>query len=299
MNTQELLTQVESDESSPLEFEVKDGIIWVKNGANKRKVTSNEELARLLQVSGYLYAEEALVPHSTLEDLNRIDFFDFYRSQYNEEPDEKKLEHYVTNLRLGQQNKLNVAGALLFGKDVRQLLPQFFINAIWFFGDDITDNQYRSSENIYGTLDRVYKKSLDFLVGKLEKVQPKGRGFNSLGELEIPEIVLTEILVNALVHRDYFINDSIKIFLFENRIEMSSPGSLPNNLTEEQVTKGIRRTRNTIISSLAPYKMEYRGAGSGLLRAIKAYPHIQLRNEKDQERVVVTIERTNRSKPRL
>ncbi|MBP7480615.1 MAG: ATP-dependent DNA helicase RecG, partial [Spirochaetaceae bacterium] len=170
----------------------------------------------------------------------------------------------------------------------------FYITAIWFFGNKLTDNSYRSSENIYGTLDELYKNAYDFIVSKLNKIQPDNRSFNSVGELEIPEIVLTELLVNALIHRDYFINDSIKIFVFENRIEIISPGCLPNNLTEEQIKKGIRRTRNTIIASFAPYLMEYRGAGSGILRALKVYPHFDIKNEKANERVVAIIERNNR-----
>jgi len=109
--------------------------------------------------------------------------------------------------------------------------------------------------------------------------------------LEIPEIVITELLVNALIHRDYFINDSIKLFVFQNRLEIISPGCLPNNLTEEQVKKGIRRTRNSIISSFVPYLMEYRGAGSGILSALKAYPHFDIKNEKENERVIIIINR--------
>ncbi|HRU01478.1 MAG TPA: ATP-binding protein, partial [Victivallales bacterium] len=76
-----------------------------------------------------------------------------------------------------------------------------------------------------------------------------------------------------------------------NRIEIISPGALPNNLTEEQVKKGIRRTRNNIIASFAPYLMEYRGAGSGILRALKVYPDFDIKNEKENERVVVIINR--------
>ncbi|MBW6460473.1 MAG: ATP-dependent DNA helicase RecG, partial [Bacteroidales bacterium] len=94
-----------------------------------------------------------------------------------------------------------------------------------------------------------------------------------------------------LIHRDYFINDSIKIYVFDNRIEIISPGRLPNNLTEEQAKKGIRRTRNSIIASFAPYLMQYRGAGSGILRALNAYPDFDLKNETENERVVVIIKR--------
>jgi ATP-dependent DNA helicase RecG len=64
----------------------------------------------------------------------------------------------------------------------------------------------------------VNKKGYDFILSKLQKVQA-GQSFNSLGKSEIPEIVITELLVNALIHRNYFIHDSIKLFVFENRTD--------------------------------------------------------------------------------
>lgn len=288
-----LIMVVKVPKGTAIPYKDKDGVIWVKNGANKRKVTSNEELARLLQTSGYLYAEERIIEHCTIDDINEDKFKEFYKNLYNEDIEKDNFEKTLTNLRLAKDGKLNIAGALLFGKDLRRLLPQFYITAIWFWGNEITDDSYKSSDNIYGTVDELYKKGFDFIVSKLNKVKPQNKNFNSIGELEIPEIVITEILVNAIVHRDYFINDSIKIFIFNNRIEIISPGCLPNNLTEEQVKKGIRRTRNNIISSFAPYLMDYRGAGSGILRALKAYPDFDIKNEKENERVKVIIKRRN------
>jgi ATP-dependent DNA helicase RecG len=272
-------------------YKDKDGIIFLKNGANKRKVTSNEEISRLLQSSGYLYAEERIINHSTIKDLDEEKFRKFYEVQYKEIPDHSQLEKNLSNLRIASGGKLNIAGALLFGKNLQKLVPQFFITAIWFWGNEITANEYRSSENIYGTLDKLYERGYDYILSKLHKLQPPGKSFNSLGVSEIPELVITEILVNALIHRDYFINDSIKLYIFENRIEIISPGRLPNNLTEEQVMKGIRRTRNSIISSFAPLLMKYRGAGSGILRALDLYPHFEIKNEAENERVIVSIKR--------
>jgi len=270
-----------------------DGIIFMKNGANKRKVTSNEEISRLLQSSGYLYAEEKLIVQSSTEDIDIDKFKSFYEEKYKEIFENEKVENYLENLRLGSVRKLTIAGALLFGKKVEKLVPQFFITAIWFRGNDITNTEYRSSVNITGTLDKLYHKGYDFILAKLDKVQA-GQPFNSIGKSEVPEIVITELLVNALIHRDYFINDSIKVFVFDNRIEIISPGKLPNSLTEEQIIKGVRRSRNNIIASLAPDLMEYRGAGSGILRALQAYPAIEFINDVQGERFIVKILRPER-----
>lgn len=271
----------------------KDGVVWVKNGADKRKVTSKEELSRLLQSSGNLYAEEMLLQHSSLEDFNWDKFQSFYEEKYKEPCQKEEILKYLENLRLGTKGKLNVAAALLFGKNLQKLTPAFFITAIWFRGNSIAGTEYRSSENIVGTLDQQYRRGNDFILAKLDKVQ-SGQSFNSLGKLEIPEIVITELLVNALIHRDYFINDSIKLFVFDDRVEIISPGKLPNSLTEEQIKKGVRRSRNNIIASLAPDLLEYRGAGSGILRALQAYPDIQFINDTQGEQFKVIILRPER-----
>lgn len=271
-------------------YKDKDGLIFMKNGANKRKVTSNEEISRLLQGSGYLYAEEKVIAHSSTEDINLDKFITFYSDKYKEDIESGEVEKYLENLRFFKEGKATIAGALLFAKNAEKLIPSFFITAIWFRGNEVTTTEYRSSKNITGTIDKLYREGFDFILPKLDSLQA-GQSFNSLGKSEIPEIVITEILVNALIHRDYFINDSIKIFIFDNRVEIISPGKLPNSLTEEQIRRGIRRTRNSIIASFAPDILEYRGAGSGILRALQLYPSIRFTNDIEGEQFKVIIPR--------
>ena len=271
-------------------YKDKDGLIFIKNGPDKRKVTSNEELARLLQTSGDLYAEEILLPFTIAEELDVREFRQFYEEKYQNPLDEAELPRLLANLRLADGHRLNVAGALLFAKHPEKVVPQFFISAVWFAGTDIAGEKYHGSEDIRGTLPQLYQRGLDFMKRALNRPQ-NGKDFNTLGALEIPEVVLKELLVNALIHRDYFIRDSIKIFVFDDRIEIRSPGKLPNNLTEAQIRAGIRRSRNTILASLAPDVLPYRGIGSGILRSLKAWPDIEFVNDKDAEQFTVKIAR--------
>jgi len=268
----------------------KDGLIFIKNGSDKRKVVSREELARLLQASGNLYAEERIIRNSSVEHVDWEKFREFYEKKYKESFEKESLERYLQNLRLMEDGKLNIAGALLFGRNPSKLIPSFYISAVWFRGTEITNQEYKSSENITGTADILYRKAFDFIFSKLNKIQAD-QPFNSLGIPEIPEIVLKELLVNAVIHRDYFISDSIKIFMFDDRIEIRNPGKLPNNLTIEQIRKGLRRSRNSILSSLAPDLMEYRGIGSGILRALLEYPDIEFINDTEGEQFTVIIKR--------
>ncbi len=268
----------------------KDGLIFVKNGSDKRKVTSKEDLSRLLQSSGNMYAEERLIPHSSYEDLDFDRFQAYYEKKFNEPCEKEKIANYILNFRLGKDNKLNIAGALLFGKNMQRLVPQFFIAAVWFAGNELADTVYRSSENIVGTLPELYKRAYEFIWTKINYVQGN-KSFNSLGEPEIPLIVFSELLINALIHRDYFINDSIKIFIFQNRIEIKSPGKLPNSLTINEIKSGLRKSRNFILATIAAEQVDYRGIGSGIVRALAHYPHIEFINDTEGEQFTVIIYR--------
>ncbi len=91
-----------------------------------------------------------------------------------------------------------------------------------------------------------------------------GRGVNAPGQAEIPGSVFEELLVNALVHRDYLVNAPIRLFIFDNRIEIISPGHLPNNLTVEKIRNGNSNIRNPIlVSYVAKGLLPYHGLGSG------------------------------------
>lgn len=271
-------------------YKDKDGLIFVKNGSDKRKVTSNEELMRMLQASGSLYAEEQILRHCTYADINWDSFKQFYENTY-EELDEIDRERQFENLRLGQEGKPNLAGALLFTNNPQKAITGFFITAIWFWDDEIEADSYRASDYLRGTLAEQFAQAKSFVLRTLHKIQG-GVGFNSPSVLEIPEIVLTELLTNALIHRDYFIKDTIKLYIFNNRIEIISPGKLPNNLTVEQMKMGIRKKRNDILDSLAPTLLTYKGAGSGVLRALRAYPRLEFINDTAAEQFKVIIWRT-------
>ena len=82
----------------------------------------------------------------------------------------------------------------------------------------------------------------------LHKAQA-GRGVNAPGQPEIPESVFEELLVNALVHRDYLVSAPIRLFIFDNRIKILSAGHLPNNLTVAKIRAGNSNIRNPILVS--------------------------------------------------
>lgn len=268
-----------------------EGVYFTKVGSDKRKI-SQEELLRLFQESGKLYADEMIVHDSSANDIDKELFYTFYEKQYGEniETSGLPLENILENLNLARETKLNLAGLLLFGKNPQRYEPVFLIKAVCFFGNEMGGTQYRDSEDIDGNLSKQYRNGMAFLLRNLKKIQ-KGKNFNTPGVLEVSEIALQEILVNALIHRDYFIGAPIRILIFDNRIEIDNPGKLPNSLTIENMKSGISCIRNRIIASYAFKMLPYRGLGSGIIRALKDEPNIEFINNTSTERFKVIIRR--------
>jgi ATP-dependent DNA helicase RecG len=166
----------------------------------------------------------------------------------------------------------------------------FIIKAVSFIGNELSGTAYRDSEDLKGNIPVLFKEGMSFITRNLHKIQ-KDKNFNSEGDLEIPKIVLEELFVNAIIHRDYFIEAPINLFIFDNRIEIISPGKLPNNLSVENIKHGISVIRNPTITSFASKLLPYRGIGSGIVRAIKNYDKIDFINEIESERFKVIIHR--------
>ncbi|MDK2842123.1 MAG: ATP-dependent helicase RecG [Anaerophaga sp.] len=271
----------------------KNHVIYVRSGPNKRKVTDNAELSRLMQEKQLLYAERQVVGNCSVNDLDIRLFKSFYKERYKQEigDSDEEITRVLNNLRLLKDGSLTLASLLLFGKNNDIVIPQFCIKAIWFDTNDFLTDKYRSSDNIYGNVLDQYTKGKEFIVAKLNRLQGE-KSFNSIGDLEIPELVINELLINAIMHRDYFIEDSIKLFVFPNRIEIKSPGKLPNNLTVEDIKQGIqRRDRNILLTSYGFSLLPYRGVGSGILNSLQAYPHIDFENNIGGDYFKVTIYR--------
>jgi len=99
---------------------------------------------------------------------------------------------------------------------------------------------------------------------------------------EISPVVFEELLVNALMHRDYLISAPIRLFIFDNRIEIISRGHLPNNLTVAKIRAGNSNIRNPIlVSYIAKGLLPYRGLGSGIKRPLEDWPDIDFTDDRE------------------
>ena len=263
-------------------YQDKNGIFWVKNGADKRKATSREEIQRLFQSSGMIHADSDYWGGFKISDVDLPYFREFFEGRYGEEleEDEGALERTISGMNLGRDGDLNLAGALLFARKPSVRLPVFIVKAVAFPGTDAAANSYLDSRDITGKISDIFRETIGFFRGNLRHIQ-NGQHVNSLGQLEIPRIVLEELLVNAIVHRDYFISAPVRVFLFSDRVEIISPGHLPNNLTVENIKAGNSNTRNPVLASFAYHILPYRGIGSGIIRSLANYPDIEFLDDRE------------------
>lgn len=268
------------------------GIIWTKNGSDKRKVTSKEEIARLLQSSGNLYADETLINGSSINDFDKELFLDYFIKNWEDTPENLgiSLTEALQNTYVIKDNSLTLGGLLFFGNNVQKFKPAFSIKAVTYFGNEIEGTEYRDSEDIKGTIPDMFDKGMAFLLRNLKKTQ-QGQNFNTQGKLEVSQVALEELLQNAIIHRDYFINAPIRLFIFDNRIEIISPGSLPNSLTVDNIKFGSSVIRNNLLTSFCSKIMNYRGIGSGIKRAMKEHPHIEFINDRERELFISILKR--------
>lgn len=243
---------------------------WVKSGADKRRAT-REELLRLMQSSNFLFADE-IETGAGVEDFDADYFKRFYEQYYAEKVEDidVPLEKLLENLRLVKNGQLTLAGLLLFGRSPERVIPQFVIKATYYKGNDIHSNEYNDSEAIEGRLIEQFEYGVSFIRRNLRGLQ-KNRNINAPPILEIPKEAFMEAVANAIVHRDYFINAPIFINIFKNRLEIISPGILPNTVTEDNMRYGVHIERNpTILSFLErDNKFRYSGRGSGVPRMIR------------------------------
>lgn len=284
-----LVVSIEEGIAKP--YKDRNGVIWIKQGSDKRKLTDNNEQIRLFQQSGSLYVDEMIVPNTSIADIDS-DKVEEYLKKIDEEDIDLSRDQIYRSMNILKDSRLTLGGLLFFSKEPQKYRPAFGIKAVSYFGNEIEGDAYRDSKDIEGTIPELFEQGMAFFKSSLRQIQ-NGQNFNSTGVLEISSVALEELLQNALTHRDYSKNAPIRILIFDNRIELISPGALPNSLTVENIKMGNTVVRNNLLVTFCSKTMKYRGLGPGILRALKEQQNIELINDSEGEQFIVRIPRPN------
>lgn len=246
-------------------YKSKVGSAWstkVRVGATTRDATREQE-ERLYQQSGGLRYGLKPVLGTGIDSLDRLRLRDYFANVLEgEAPDEDDREAWEVLLanmelitRTGHHLTATIDGMLLFGQNTRRKLPQSGIRAICYVGEE-PDYATRADEVLAGPLVPLRARDGSFVeLGLVDRAwdfvrrntTPTARieGMRRIDRWEFPEAVVREAVANALVHRDYSIfGTDITLTIFSNRLEVRSPGRLPNTITASKMKSGMRYARN-------------------------------------------------------
>ena len=170
--------------------------------------------------------------------------------------------------------------------DPRRLLPQSGIRAICYVGDE-PDYTTRADEDIGGAMVPLHIRNGMTMEGGLvdlawdfvrRNTVPSAHldGMRRIDGWEYPEAAVREALANAVVHRDYSIaGTDIMLTVFSDRLEVQSPGRLPNTVTPDGMRLGLRDARNqTLVNVMRDYRyVDARGMGvrNRIIPAMRAH----------------------------
>ncbi|WP_420608590.1 ATP-binding protein [Candidatus Poriferisodalis sp.] len=265
-------------------YKAKQGSHWVTKvrvGTTTRDATREEE-QRLYQQSGGLRYGLKPVPGTSLEDLDTRRLQDYFARVLSDSdhpvPGSEPWAQLLCNLELATkshgQTLATVDGMLLFGLRVGRFLPQSGIRAVCYDGP-APDYAVRADEKITGSLvplrseegtlleTGVVDRAWDF-VRRNTGVSAALQGAQSVQRWDYPESALREVLVNSVVHRDYSIlGTDIMLSIFSDRLEVQSPGRLPNTVTVSGMRAGARYARNQVlVNFMRDYRyVDARGMG--------------------------------------
>ncbi len=240
-----LMVKVERGRDRP--YQTLQNQFLVRVGSTNRTATQGE-LLRLFQHAGLFHYDATAVQGTDIADLN-LAALDRYFSQYDFDlsAEDDKPRILANADIMTETGKVTVAGLLLFGINPQRHLPYAGISFAHFAGHEITEDLI-DKQVIEGALGFQVDSALAVLRNNLQRPSRIQGAHTEDATFQYPEKVFRELLVNAVVHRNYAITGSrIRVQLFTDRIEFISPGRLPNSVSIAKLSIGVSYAVNPII----------------------------------------------------
>ena len=281
-------------------------VTQIRVGTTTRDATNAEE-ARLYMQSGHLQYDRKLVPGATFDDLDSRRLVNYFRNLRQQgAPEDTDLESWLrllVNTELMAEDRTgpmpSAGGLLLFGLKPNRFLPQAGISAVAYSG---TKKDYGAKaraalrgpavslfpappddpgQPLYPLLPRTFseagtaveagviEQALDFVYRNIEVTAWIENGGRRLERWDYPLEAVREALTNAVAHRDYTITvTDIELSIYSDRIEIISPGRLPNTVTVDKMRAGYRASRNELIKEVLRDYRYIEATGLGVPRRI-------------------------------
>ena len=234
------------------------GRYYVRVGSTKRDLTP-PELARLFQERGreYVFDEQAVLT-AAVDDLNRHRLEAFFGRSPTIPWLDLLRNTRVTFRDENGVDRPTVAGLLIFGREPTDFLPSASIEAACYRGERLTSHDLVHAERLAGPVPDQIDAGIAFVV---QFMQPPPNARPSEGpDARYDLDVVDEAIVNAVAHRDYAISGSkIRLFLFADRLELYSPGKLPNTITLDEMPYRTFTRNQLLVSFLSRIRSKRTG----------------------------------------
>ena len=275
-----------------------DGKVFLRKGAQSLPIDTIEKQRRLELDKGISSYEDEPIVDSSLDDATESSVFKMFSQQIIPEviPD-----LWLKKQRLYKDGKLTVAGEMLFSDEPQICLPKRSSIKVFRYktsGEADRDMLVEQPITIEGCAYNEIYDAVTKVKEIIETIKKLGKG---LELVQYPEETLHEIITNAVLHRDYSIATDIQIRIFDNRVEVESPGKLPGHVTVTNILDS-QAARNPKLVRLinkfpdAPNK----DVGEGLNTAFSAMEKLRLKApviEELENSVLVTIKHERLASP--
>jgi ATP-dependent DNA helicase RecG len=267
------------------------GRFLIKSEKDKIQEMNLDDLREMFQEKMVNQADQMVIEDLDHRQIDFETFQSFFKKKFQVDlPEHIPLITILESMKLASNGQINTSGMLLFGMYPTEKFALSQIVAMAFFGKDTSVLEYRDSENFEGTIPQLFEKGLNFIELNLSAASKENANLK-----EIPKYVIQEILINALVHRsyymDYFTSGNTVISVFDDRLEIESPGALPDNLQIESIKTGCAFQRNPTIANYLIDIIPFRGIGLGLSSIVADYPGLVLMDDPDSDQFKVIIKR--------
>lgn len=260
-------------------FIKKEGIpngIYLRAGSNTRKATP-EYVEELMRENKRAYFDEELVQTKITVLSPDLMKKAFERIDTDRLMTEKILQRSTIN---PEKYYPTTAGILFFCHTPEAFIPEALIHCTRFSGID--GRNIIQSEEIHGPLEKQINISFQLVKSWLLRDYTL---FNTRlkGKTIIPEVALREAIINAVIHRKYWIPGAVKIALFDNRLEIFSPGNFPGLMNIHHLGDGSTHLRNPHLARIARRLGLVEKLGSGIKLILESCRKINLRPPEFQE----------------
>ncbi len=257
---------------------------YIRVGTQSREPTP-EELGRLFQQRGSFRVELQPVSGATMTDLDQRrlkNYFAHVRQQdVPADDDETGWQNLLFNTEIMVEDGITVSGILLFGRNPNRFLPQAGIDATAFVGN-AKDYAAHERSTLRGPMTPLLNENDEIVESGLveQALAFVQRNTVVAGQIEeggarrnekpsYPPEAIREAIVNALIHRDYLLSSTdIELTIYDDRLEVISPGRLPNGITPDRMLTGCRAARNQLIKDVMRDYRYLEHSGMGIPRKI-------------------------------